>query len=256
MVFLLKKIIIATALILTFVILICIGIAVARANNLFDHTGDDSSFASGNASVVINEYVRADRADPSSELIKRTESPQIMPGFYEEKDLVPSFAVSPPSLDSEAPLLFWDSSRVDGAIDKIVTVQNVADYDAFVRTVFLAPVLLEFNTADAAWSFVRVDGTLSFDGGEYKIVVATYKKNNGSLPANTESEPCLLQVILSTDTTADDLEKYIDSEGKLKLFTVSQSVQAASLGTDPTAALDGTFGAIDIENNPWINKTE
>ena len=161
----------------------------------------------------------------------------------------------------------WEEVTVNGdsflvlasenALDKIVTVKNKGNSDAYVRTIVALEAGKTEDEAKSVWDknlvvsynydstqvicednnlFVQIDDTW------FVIVVYTY---GDAIAAGTESVPSLTGVGLYPETTQEDVANL---EGDYEVLVVSQAVQASDMGDDAGAALDRAFGDVDATN--------
>ena len=161
----------------------------------------------------------------------------------------------------------WEEVTVNGdsflvlasenALDKIVTVKNKGNSDAYVRTIVALEAGKSKDEAKSMWyNNLAVsdnsDGTqvicednnlfVQIDDTWFVIVVYTY---GDAIAAGTESVPSLTGVGLYPETTQEDVANL---EGDYEVLVVSQAVQASDMGDDAGAALDRAFGDVDATN--------
>lgn len=161
----------------------------------------------------------------------------------------------------------WEEVTVNGdsfqvlasenALDKIVTVKNKGNSDAYVRTIVALEAGKSKDEAKSMWyKNLAVSG--NYDGTQvicednnlfvqignswFAIVVYTYCD---AIAAGTESVPSLTGVGLYPETTKEDVANL---EGDYEVLVVSQAVQASDMGDDAGAALDKAFGDVDATN--------
>ena len=159
----------------------------------------------------------------------------------------------------------WEEVNVNGdsisvladALDKIVTVKNNGNSDAYVRTIVALEAGKSKEEAKSMWYknlavSDNSDGTqvicednnlfVEIGGTWFAIVVYTY---GDAIAAGTESVPSLTGVGLYPETTKEDVANL---EGDYEVLVVSQAVQASDMGDDAGAALDKAFGDVDATN--------
>ena len=159
----------------------------------------------------------------------------------------------------------WEEVTVNGdsisvlanALDKIVTVKNNGNSDAYVRTIVALEAGKSKEEAKSMWYknlavSDNSDGTqvicednnlfVEIGGTWFAIVVYTY---GDAIAAGTESVPSLTGVGLYPETTKEDVANL---EGDYEVLVVSQAVQASDMGDDAGAALDKAFGDVDATN--------
>ena len=106
----------------------------------------------------------------------------------------------------------WNSTQVNGALDKFVRVKNASAgegaKDAYFRLAFavdaqiFSKLKLNFNRSeDYCWENDWRDITI--DGRPYKMIIATYQS---ALTPGDISSPALLQVALTSDVRNADLD--------------------------------------------------
>ena len=148
------------------------------------------------------------------------------------------------------------SVLADG-LDKIVTVKNKGNSNAYVRTIVALEAGKSEDEAKSMWyknlavsdnadgtQVIGEDNNLFVQIGDtwFAIVVYTY---GDAIAAGTESVPSLTGVGLYPETTQKDVANL---EGDYEVLVVSQAVQASDMGDDAGAALDKAFGDVDATN--------
>ena len=148
----------------------------------------------------------------------------------------------------------FDSENV---IDKIVTVDNNGNTDAYVRTIVALEAGKTAEEAEDLWdnyialtdnsdgeTIICEDNDLFVKIGEtyYIIVVYTY---TDALEAGAKSGASLTGVALYKEATQETIANLGDTYDVLVL---SQAVQASDMGDDAGAALDKAFGDVDAKN--------
>ena len=159
----------------------------------------------------------------------------------------------------------WEEVTVNGdsisvlanALDKIVTVKNNGNSDAYVRTIVALEAGKTEDEAKSMWyknlavtdnaddtQVIRDNKDLFVQIGDswFAIVVYTYCD---AIAAGTESVPSLTSVGLYPETTKEDVANL---GGDYEVLVVSQAVQASDMGDDAGAALDKAFGDVDATN--------
>lgn len=159
----------------------------------------------------------------------------------------------------------WEEVTVNGdsisvladGLDKIVTVKNKGNSDAYVRTIVALEAGKTEDEAKSMWyknlavsdnsdgtQVIGEDNNLFVQIGDtwFAIVVYTYCD---AIAAGTESVPSLTGVGLYPETTQEDVANL---EGDYEVLVVSQAVQASDMGDDAGAALDEAFGDVDATN--------
>ncbi len=157
--------------------------------------------------------------------------------------------------------------------DKFVFVENTGKSDAYVRT-FVAfeqgsmteeefEAAVGYNINKGFWTWENVAYGVKIkdaDGveGTYAIKVATYKGNadgtvhkDGILPAGETTRPSLLQVLLYSTVTNEDVDA-IDGNGNdtYDILVFSEAVQTEGFA-DAATALNTAFGDTAEGYHPW-----
>ena len=168
--------------------------------------------------------------------------------------------------------------------DKIITVENVGDNDAYVRTFIAVPtgsvpsssplddnwLHWDSNRTDSSWHWglnasapswpTATDGWHLLDdtviGDQiYDIYVTTYTE---VLPVGETTPPSLLGYYLDGNVDQDEngytygnLSLELEEEPRILIST--QAVQVTSF-SDPWTALETAFGVPSPINHPWLNE--
>ena len=159
----------------------------------------------------------------------------------------------------------WEEVTVNGdsisvladGLDKIVTVKNNGNSDAYVRTIVALEAGKSEDEAKSMWynnlavsdnadyiQVIRDDKDLYVQIGDTWFVIVVYTYGD-AIAAGTESVPSLTGVGLYPETTKEDVANL---EGDYEVLVVSQAVQASDMGDDAGAALDKAFGDVDATN--------
>ena len=153
----------------------------------------------------------------------------------------------------------WDSTKVTGALDKFVRVQNVSTGEGAKDACFclafavdaqiFSKLKLNFNrSSDYLWEDDWRDITI--EGRPYKMMIATY---TDALAPNAISSPALLQLALQKDVRNADLAGL----GQDFLRTMVMAVDADTLTPegaprpDVLETLDTTLPINEITFNPF-----
>lgn len=153
-----------------------------------------------------------------------------------------------------------DSFKVfasENALDKIVTVKNNGNSDAYVRTIVALEAGKSENEAKSMWynnlavsdnsdgtQVICEDNDLFVKIGDTWFIIVVYTYGD-AIAAGTESVPSLTGVGLYSVTTKEDVANL---EGDYEVLVVSQAVQASDMGDDAGAALDLAFGDVNAPN--------
>lgn len=153
-----------------------------------------------------------------------------------------------------------DSFKVfasENALDKIVTVKNNGNSDAYVRTIVALEAGKTEAEADSLWynnlavsdnsdgtQVICEDNDLYVKIGDTWFIIVVYTYGD-AIAAGTESVPSLTGVGLYAETTKEDVANL---EGDYSVLVLSQAVQASDMGSDAGAALDLAFGDVNATN--------
>ena len=159
----------------------------------------------------------------------------------------------------------WEEVNVNGdsisvladGLDKIVTVKNTGNSDAYVRTIVALEAGKSEDEAKSMWynnlavsdnsdgtQVICEDNDLFVQIGDTWFIIVVYTYGD-AIAAGTESVPSLTGVGLYPETTQEDVANL---EGDYEVLVVSQAVQASDMGDDAGAALDKAFGDVDATN--------
>lgn len=233
---------------------------------------DHNTMTLGNVTIEQHEYQREVGTDGeySTDTIDNQTSYELV-GFVNDKPLLP--AVKDPATYPSG----WDEIPVrmtqvgsygsmsmfnePNAVDKIVTVENKGNTDAYVRTL----IAYEVGSASEkligysyhfAWEENEV-GRISIDGVDYHLCeyvyqgAEGYRHENGVLPAGDTTYNSLGQVYIKSEATNEDCDKLDGNDnGKLDILVLSQAVQAAGFDS-AEEALNAQFGEITRTEHPW-----
>ncbi len=269
------------------IIVLCLAVALSALSmvngTLAYFTDTDSTvnvLTMGSVQIVQHEQQRKLASDGS--LIE-------LEPFENGKMLIPSMGpakyLTYDKLDDSYKFLA-DGNKVSlpNAIDKIVTVENMGNVPAYVRTIFAfeAPAGFDRNAHvnnKPGWALLRNDidgaanGTMSNtewkwdffvetarfnmdDGQSYVIAVATAQK---PLEAGKETIPSLLQYYLNKFTDSEHVQAF---GGSLEIYAFTQAVQADGFASADVAFKE-SFGEITYDsmtgkfsNLPWDEMKE
>lgn len=189
----------------------------------------------------------------------------VLEEFKDNKNLMPSSYFTEDKEPEKHPTGgLWDVSS-EGAIDKIVHVENVGENPAYVRTIFAfennggVDALIHKNVKEenGKWDDLNIDVTI--DGQDYSLYCFTY---NEAIPAGVRGDYSLLQFALDGRAVNKDREAIGDT---YHILVFSQAVQSENMGgvtgslvgaDAAKAALEAAFGEITAENHPWIGRTD
>ncbi len=235
----------------------------------------------GNVKIEQNEWQRAKNEDGTfATATVDNRNSYVLEPFAQDKMLVPSaipamawdttpLRMSPVGSAGSAAIFVAESN----AQDKIVTVTNNGNTDAYVRTL----VAIEIGTGSSEmigiaaransdttghpWNVNNV-GVITVNGNTYFLKEYIYigaddvqRHVGGVLPANETTYPSLCQVYLKSTVTNEDMEAIDGNDnGKMDILVMSQAVQAAGFA-DAATALDTAFGDVTGEAfEAWWNE--
>ena len=197
----------------------------------------------GNVDIVQNEYER----DEDGQLVAFENGKTLLPMGSD-----PAWANEEVTKDGYSFKMFAD----ENALDKIVTVTNNGNTDAYVRTIIALEAGKTAEEANDLWyNYIALtngvgkygieednDLYVKIDGTYYIIVVYTYKE---ALAPNKESVPSMTGVALYAKATNEIVQTF---EGDYEVLVLSQAVQSSGMGDDAGAALDKAFGDVNAAN--------
>ena len=235
-------------------------VAVGGTLAYLTSTDDDVNVMTlGDVKIEQNEYERVVNADGSyaTKTIDGQTS-YVLKDFSQAKPLLPSALVTNGSGWG------WDTTLVDmsqvgskgtmqvfnagsNAQDKIVTVKNTGESDAYVRTwIALEDPFTEgrlgVNVGKKSYYTQTSWTTVEIDGVKYSVSCFTYKE---ALKPGEVSTPSLFQVYLNSKATNEDMKLLGDT---YEILAFSQAVQTAGFDS-ADAALNTAFGT----NHPWTD---
>ena len=170
--------------------------------------------------------------------------------FHDDKPLIPG--VYPEEAITGNETTFWPTT-VHNTVDKIVSITNTGNTDAYVRLWYAFEVTgekdffqekIHLNYNDQDWNWAFIDGTLEQNGERYVVATATY---NQKLLPGQNTEESLRQVLLDSSATNEDVAALGE---KYSILVVAQGVQAAGF-TSAEQALNSGFGKVDLKNHPF-----
>ena len=178
--------------------------------------------------------------------------------------------------------LFAQSRNV---IDKMITVKNTGNLDAYVRTLiaFEVPAMVDgykgdtltdvngakyidvVNVAPYLYTIMNEGATagkgytlpkegdayviIEKDGTNYLVTEYYYKANGSKLAPGEETIPCLKQVYMSAAASNESAALMFGADKEYKILALSQAVQVSGFETvTAEAALDKAFGDVTTAN--------
>lgn len=198
----------------------------------------------GNIKIEQHEQERVDpEAKDDSELQE----------FTENKPLYP--AVISPSLDWETENNeLWDPAHINNEVDKLVTVENTGDYDAYVRTVLAFEAgtytfeqfqeKMHLNLNDTDWDWEWIEEPVIIGQSSFFLATATHKE---ALKPGETTAPSLLQVALDPSATNDDVKIFGTD---YLILAGTQAIQTEGFD-DPITALETGFYKVSPQEHPF-----
>lgn len=233
--------------VLTWVLVLAATAAVAIGGTLAFMTDTDEDVNVRSIGNVTIEQHEQERVDPEGAADSELQD------FTDNKPLYP--AVVAPTLKWEnANSQLWDPTQINNELDKLVTVENTGDYEAYVRTVlafeagqytfeqFQEKLHLNLNQTDWAWEWVQEPVIIG--DSAFFLATATYLE---PLQPGDTSSPSLLQVALDSSATNDDVQRF--GEDYL-ILAASQAMQTEGFD-DPVTALETGFYKVSPEQHPF-----
>ena len=163
----------------------------------------------------------------------------------------------------------WNESKLVGAVDKFVFVENTGDSPAFFRTLIAfecpdgvdigepsqgAQIMINVNGSKTVYNAMedRMVGTIVVDGIQYAVFEYIYQ--DALLPGEW-SHPSLLQVVMTHNATNETVELLGET---YEILALSQAVQVENLEQlGAEKALDAAFGDVDVTNaTKWFSEME
>lgn len=257
--------------ILSMALVVALAATAIVGTTLAYFTDTDSAknvMTTGNVSIVQNE--------------KERNAEGTLVDFTDDKPLYP--AVGDNNDDGKLDVAYDDAenkmfSNDRNVVDKIITVTNDGDNEAYVRTLiaFELPVAPEgFTGATLNDEYVDVVNVVPYlltvmkegatagkgytlpleENGDYVVITVDevaylvteyYYKNDSKLAADEESHQSLVQIYLSSKATNEDAALLTGADGEYNILAVSQGVQTAGFDS-AKEALDEAFGVVNAAN--------
>lgn len=239
----------------------CVLVAVLAIGGTVAYlTSEDSAVNVMTLGNVAIDQIEQER-DANGDLVEFNQAKKLYPAVYPGN----STSDSIPWADSaEWPVAgdaAWKTVQANkNVLDKFVTVKNVGESDAFIRTVIAfegdpisgTDIHLVCNGDTAGkngitWEFVE---NVTIAGVRYDVIVFTYSE---ALAADEVSIPSLKQVYMDHTCDNDDVAKYGDS---YDILVLSQAVQTKGFA-NAKSALDTAFGAVTADSAAaWFSGEE
>lgn len=159
----------------------------------------------------------------------------------------------------------WEN--MEGAVDDIVCVKNIAGEAIYVRTVFafesgnvasveeLKNNVLINKNENNQWTWSEVSDLIIIDGQKYYICCATYAD---SLGEGAATAPCLYQIALAKDISKELFRSFgsqydvkVVSQAATVAFKENAGFENKGANASAETVLDYMHGTITADNHPW-----
>ncbi len=220
----------------------CLSIALvgimAISGTLAYLTSEDSDVNVMTLGNVEIEQIEQER-DAEGNLVDFTQTKPAYPAVGPTK-----WAEETININEEEYKVFTDELK--NVVDKIVTVKNTGESDAYVRTIIameapegdpndLIHVNVNGDVPHTGWTPVKINGV------EYVYSVFTYEE---ALESEASSAPSLMQVFLDSAATNEDVAKFGDT---WEILVLSQACQTEGFD-EAVTALNTAFGEANDTN--------
>jgi len=267
------------AMIVSLVLALALGLGGTLAY-LTDTDADINTMVLGNVQIVQNEQRRVEKDGVFTNVLEAYQNDKTLVPYTDREENTPDTVTI-----GEYQVTIND--RYNNYIDKIVTVTNTGNSDAYVRTLVALPtggtehwrqydaaadVWLHWNLCKDVythWDLEEVTGPGKFfievGGVEYEVWQFTHKE---PLAPGAITYPSLTGVFMdkrvdmnengyfmTVGTETYPIKNIADAEGKLNVLVLSQAVQAAGFA-DAETALNEAFPVTSANLNAWFNKLE
>lgn len=148
---------------------------------------------------------------------------------------------------------YIEGEKITGAIDKVVTVENTGNSDAYVRTwiAFEVGTMAEDRFATVIHKEIAKEGLTLSEGKftkiedvNYYVVCATY---DDALAAGKTTTPSLMKVYMDPDAKNEDVANFGET---YEILVYTQAVQTKNMEhLTPAQALSAGFG----DEHPWVD---
>ena len=196
----------------------------------------------GNVKIQQHEQERTDPEGDGSSL----------QDFTDNKPLYP--VVMAPDLNWESNGRVWDPTKINNELDKLITVENTGDYEAFVRTVIAFEAgsytfeqfqeKMHLNLNDTDWDWEWVTEPVIIGQSSFFLATATHKV---ALQPGETTTPSLLQVALDKTATNEDVHVFGND---YLILAASQAMQTEGF-EDPVTALETGFYKVSPQQHPF-----
>ncbi len=148
---------------------------------------------------------------------------------------------------------YIEGEKITGAIDKVVTVENTGNSDAYVRTwiAFEVGTMAEDRFEAVIHKEIAKEGLTLSEGKffeiedvNYYVVCATYDE---ALAAGKTTTPSLMKVYMDPDAKNEDVANFGET---YEILVYTQAVQTKNMEhLTPAQALSAGFG----DEHPWVD---
>ena len=190
---------------------------------------------------IEKRIVQSDEERDAKNLTEVLQDEQLIPAVY-EGEVTKSENVQK-WRSGEGDYLF--SAGIANVIDKFVSVENIGNIPAYVRTWFAFEMgdmseaefeaAIKINRNETVWTWDAFDYGVEIDGKRYAVVCAKY--NTALDPQTTTSNPSLLQIMLYNTVSTEDAQR-LDGNGdgkyEIKVFSRAVSDENAWGGAEIT----------------------
>lgn len=243
-----------------YVLIVALLVSLAMATTgtlayLTDTDADVNVMTLGSVKIVQNEQERTE----SGALDEFTQKKPLFPAHYTDDsiDWAPESKWIQPG--NQAWKVVEDNECV---VDKFVTVTNVGESDAYIRTIIAYEgdatygpegqyihVVHNGSNVDPAIA-VECHGVYEIDGVNYTVYSYTYPQ---ALAPDETSIPSLKQVYMDKTATNEVVAQYGDN---YDILVLSQAIQTKGFANAAEALKEG-FGAVDADNlKAWFDAAE
>lgn len=201
-----------------------------------------NTFTMGNVKIVQNEYERVvdENGVKTAELQKFTNEQKVFPAVYELKD-VNGNNIDPARANLTVNGSTFSIRNFPNYVDKMVTVENKGNSDAYVRVIIAVPVIPNDSDADndvsqswLHWNAISDSDTQAPNGWYYGTT-----QNQQEYPENYSDHYIIHNV---------------EIDGKLYDLTVATNVNALAPGKETAPCMTGFYldNDLNCDENGWF----
>ena len=197
------------------------------------------------------EQIEQERVDPET---GGSDAP--LQDFHDNKPLYPAVTKEGFEWETEGSEL-WDPAKINNEQDKIVSLKNTGDYDAYVRTVFAFEAggfaleqfqeKMHLNINETDWTWEWIEEPVIIGDSAFFLATATYKT---PLAPDQTTSPSLKQVALDPSAENMDVERFGED---YVILVASQAIQTEGFHA-PETALEGGFYKVTAEQHPFTSE--